>query len=345
MQKLNSWRPSMPITFESPRDRFGIGAAGSILGNALMQKNQEARENQRLIEAEQRKIQQQKDFDKYRGSIYSDALANANELGYDLSTPEGQFQFLGEYAKLGGNADPMDLIKTQAAERIANLKPSNTPKPTITQKRNQESAADWVNQVRDEGFQAQQALKDLPQLEQAIYSPNLENQNFLNRWVTGLANKAGVAGPIMNAEEQVIATYGKSLVTDLSNLKGLRLTDTKLRWLENAVPAVGKTPEANKQAFKIVKDLYQVKAALPNIIDQIIEENGGETPDRIRELAGERVGEIVNKYIESQPDFKSASSQTFDQLPAASKYKGQRIQDEESGVIYESNGTNWKKVK
>lgn len=355
----------MPITFESPKDRFGIGAAGSILGNALMQKNlenlqnqrqleQEGRQdtrflgreelqNQRQLEMEQRKIQQQKEMASQKGSILSQALEGA-----DLSTPEGMVAFAQKLTQSGLELDPLDFIKTLSAERIAQNKPANQPKPSIFQKKEQEAAADWVNQVRDQGVQAQQMLKDLPQLKEAIYSPTLENQSFLNRWGTSLANKAGIGGAIMNDPEQVIATYGKSLVTDLSNLKGLRLTDTKLRWLENAVPAVGKTPEANKRAYQIVEDLYKVRAAMSGVVDQIIQENGGEPPPNIQSLVGEQISQVLNDYIEQQPDFKDGNkkeAQGFDSLPSASEYKGVKIKDNKTDGFYKSDGKTWKKVK
>lgn len=345
----------MPITFESPRDRFGIGAAGSILGNALMQKNLEQlqnqrqleleqRQDQRILEAEQRKIQQQQQLSQQKGTLLSNALEGA-----DLSTPEGMVAFAQKLSQSGGEIDPLEFLKTLTSERIAMNKPSSSqPKPSIFDKKQQEAAADYIIRARQEGASASQLLRELPQLEQAINSPELADQNFLNRFITAQAQKLPGGGALLNDQEQTIASFGKTLVTDLSNLKGLRLTDAKLRWLENAVPGVGKSPEANRRAFQIVKDIYQVRAATPQIIDQIIQENNGTTPNDIETIVGQRIGDVLSKYIDEQPDFKNGKgkeAQLFEQLPSASKYKGKRIQDEETGSIFESNGTNWKKVK
>lgn len=331
----------MPIYFESPKDRYGIGAAGTIIGQALMQKNLEELQNRRQIEGEERKTVQQRALAQEKGTILSKALEGA-----DLTTPEGITSFMKNYSTLGGDIDPVDLIKTMAQERIANLKPANQPKPTILQKKEQEAAADYITNARREGAHASQMLRELPQLEQAINSPQLADQNFLNRFLTAQAQKLPGGGALLNDQEQTIASFGKTLVTDLSNLKGLRLTDAKLRWLENAVPGVGKSPEANKRAFQIVRDIYQVRAAVPQIIEQIIQENGGEAPNNIELKVNERIGEVLSKYIDEQPDFKGGKKETqsFEKFPSASEYSGKKIKDTESGAIYQSDGKNWKKV-
>lgn len=49
----------MPITFESIQDPYGIRSAGTVLGQALMQRNQEQLQNQRQLELEQRGLQNQ----------------------------------------------------------------------------------------------------------------------------------------------------------------------------------------------------------------------------------------------------------------------------------------------
>lgn len=371
----------MPITFNSPDDPYGIAAAGSILGNALLRKNQEALQNRRQLQSEarqdqrqlgleqrqealqdrnrpknlqyqtdlqealdqiqagseNRKIEQNKYYYKKQGNILSQALE-----GVDINTPQGLQSAMLNFSKLGGEADPAEILKSLSSQQTNANKASANPKLSIYQKKAQEATADYIIKSNEDADIANASLREFSDLRQAINSDKLKKQTVIGRAVSSTLQSTPLAGVILSPEEQTISTKGKQIITDFTNLKGIRLTDAKLKWLENATPKIGKTVEANNRAADIIENLLELKSKTPEIIQAIIEKNGGEPPDDLILQVNKVLGTVLNDYIDSQPDF--GKGQSFEKMPPAKEYKG-RILNNGEGKRYKSDGKGWKEIK
>jgi hypothetical protein len=334
----------MPIVFESPKDRYGIGAAGSILGNALMQKNMERLQNTRQlesegrqeirqlsseerqkaaqIEAEKRKIQQTKDFEQYRGTIVAESME-----GLDLNTPEGQQQFYANLNKKGYDVNPLEFMKAQAAERVAGINAANKKPPkSLVNKEINKQVADTILT-----FPKLQSMgKTIDRIEQLI--PEVSGPSGMFKGALGLGEAT--------AEINALGLTLLEPVLKIFNPVGAIATRKMELLKDKIVPKATDTTEVIQGKLNFARKIHKDAMEKAQRISELYEEYGEDIPyDKLLAVTKEA---DIDKYIQGEG---KNQQQSFDKLPNAKDYNGKRIEDEESGVIYESNGTNWKKVK
>ncbi len=107
----------MPITFQSIDDPLGIRGAGSILGQALAQRNLEQLQNRRQLEKEQRAL----DLSKSRGGVLSDTMKKISDPNVPYLDKVGA---ISEYIsktgdREGGTPILNELIKRNEKEQSA----------------------------------------------------------------------------------------------------------------------------------------------------------------------------------------------------------------------------------
>ena len=327
-----------PIIYQKGQ---GLAQGISHLGSALSSAVEDYAKNQEIKRKEQAQKQNLTDL----GSILS------NE-SLDLTTPEGIKQFFSQAASRNIKIDPIEMVKLSQTAQANQLK--KTPLSDV-QKAELKDNQKWVTEQKNKGFQAGTFLQRLPELEQAISSPELTNQWDITRYSKQLLSATPLGEKIYNTPEQTLASFNKEMVTALSDLKNIRLTDSKLRWISGAVPAPGKSVEANKEAFRIQKDILTLQSQVPKLIDLIIEENNGVIPNDIRQQVNDRLADTIASYVENQPDFKEntnkASSNQIEttpnnmnSFPPAKGNQGRKVKNNETGVTYISDGKKWTKI-
>lgn len=334
----------MPITFQSIDDPYGIRAGGSALAQAMMQKNMENLQNRRQIEAEQRqqaflkeKEARALEQNKVRGSALASALDNytgENKEEFDA------LSFMKNALNAGASVeDVMNASRMMASKTSAKAAPK-TQYEQVQAKDNMK----YLSHIRQQAQTANDLLRVWPDLEKAINDPSLENQSDLTRMYKAAAAKMPIGqGVTLNEPEQAIASYSKQIITGITDLKGIRLSDAKLKWLANATVEVGKTPEANRKAAQINKDFLQIQSLRAPIAEQIIRNNDNEIPANIQEQVEGKLSEIADQYIEQNMKMdKGAVGGELEKMPPAKGNKGMEIEDE-SGNVFVSDGERWKK--
>lgn len=110
----------MPITFESIKDPWGIGAAGSALAEGLRTRFENQRadkkeelQNQRQIDMEKRKIEQQEALKQKYGALLGPALAVAQDQNQPMPKRLGALQ---QYISETGDTSVMPMMKELSKE-------------------------------------------------------------------------------------------------------------------------------------------------------------------------------------------------------------------------------------
>ena len=158
---------------------------------------------------------------------------------------------------------------------------------------------------------------------------------------------------VLNADEQAINSITKKSIIGSGELKGLRLTDTKLRYIQGANPGPLKSYEANVAAYDIWLKTQKLLAKKADITNEFVQEL---TESGAKEFPGDFEAQLEERYEKSGlyddaqtladeaknvPENKNVEKNTLDSLPKASEHKGKTIKDNKSGKLYTSNGKTW----
>lgn len=119
------------------------------------------------------------------------------------------------------------------------------------------------------------ARKALPLLKEA--------QNVLEAITSNKLPGTGIGGLAANIgnyfkskspkEIQTLKSIAKRTLIDLGDTKGIRLTDSKLRMLEDNLFNPNKSPEENLEAFRLWYDTVQKYALYPQAMQQVLQQN------------------------------------------------------------------------
>lgn len=241
----------------------GIGQAASALGSALQQRGMQ---QQKLNLAEKERERQEQAQLNQIG-----ALQQAFEAIESDSDPADQFSaLLGALKQANVPLDPNtalnfyktfgDVTKKRASEG------QRTPEERTTFKENQKLLAGIAADAKT----ASNLMQNLDTIEGAIESGNISGPGLkgkskrVARWLTGKG-----APP----EEQTLDTERKNAILALGDLKGIRLTDTKLRFIEDSLFNPEKSLDQNREAFRLYKQALKQRVDYLNKARELTKEN------------------------------------------------------------------------
>lgn len=334
----------MAITFESVKDPYGLGAAGSAIGGALMDKAM-MDYRQSLQQSETDRLRQQEiDTRTTLGKTLKDFIPKEGE-----SWDENRLaNFMSKALESGASMN--DIINSVKALQGNQGKPV-PPSPFMKElgKKN----VQLYDKFTEHGRKANEMLGLVPSLEQAINDPE-RFDNFLYRSAKGLP----FADKVYGASDQVMNNFSKEFVSNFSaQMPGLRLTDAKLQWLQGVPPAPWKTKEANQTSLANAKRLLQIQDAYGNTARAIANsylEAGLDVPPNYEKLVEDAVAplrkeidEIYDQSVGKEGKMASGDveiGQKFKKMPDPKEYEGAEITDSK-GNKYVSTGAKWRKVK
>jgi hypothetical protein len=220
----------------------GIEQAGSALGQALGMRGQRLYQKEMMEEERNR----QENINRSQLGALEQALAAIQPD----AAPEAQFSTLLNALNQSGVAVSPEMalnyFKALQATNKQNAEPKRPPEDIASFKENQKLLAGIAADAKT----ASRLLENADAIEEAIKSgkaagPGLKGvSKKVVRWLTGSG-----APP----EEQLLETERKNALLALGDLKGIRLTDAKLRFIEESLFNPNKSQEANLQAFNLYK--------------------------------------------------------------------------------------------
>lgn len=233
----------MSLFYQNPGIGPGISALGEALGGSLQNLGQNK------FQLGLKEIARQRGEESQLNQL--SAFKNAAQTLSADQSPEEQFSaFL---SSLQESNVPLDfntalkametLQKGQATEQKRNAR---SPEERTTFNQNQKLLAG----ISADAKTAQNLLQNVDDIESAIKSKNISGPGFqgaaarTGRWLSG-------KGP--PPEEQTLDTERKNAILALGDLKGIRLTDTKLRFIEDSLFNPNKSVEQNLEALRLYK--------------------------------------------------------------------------------------------
>ena len=334
----------MAITFESIKDPYGLGAAGDALGSAFMKKSMMELQQRQQKESEDRQKEEQKKVSGALGQTLQEFMPTQEGESWDQNRVAS---FMSKALESGASMN--DIINT--VKLFQSQQKQATPVQTPFAKEMAKTNVGLIKSLGEQGRKAKELLGTWDELDSAIVDPS----RFENFALRGLKQLPGASSQY-SASDNTISAYGKEIISNFTNMKNLRLTDAKLKWLEGIAPAPWKSMEANKEASAYFKRVAQIQNAYGDIASNMANaytEAGLDIPtnfEKLLEDAVEPLRKEIDAMYKSRPKESGAESapvelgSTFNKMPNPKDYEGAEITDSK-GNRYVSTGTKWRKVK
>jgi len=209
----------------------------------------------------------------------SDLLRKVN--AGELSPREAQADLIANVSDKRLIDKASDLISGKGAKKSKGLLSKNMEKR--------------ASQISEEGEKARVALQNAPDLKAAI--EGLEDEsNWISQFVSAVPGGSELAERAFSDNQQTISSIIKNNLLKSGDLKGLRLTDTKLRFMQQAHPSPYKSREANEAAYKIWLREQELKSdtleAQQQLIAELEEQGYEQLPSNYDKLLADKMEEL-----------------------------------------------------
>lgn len=243
-------------------ERTGIGKGLSSGMDAL----QEAFKTS----GDRRYAESQAEQQRNRQQVQIGALGQALSAAQQETDPIARMSaFQNALAQTGVSLPPetaMNYLKSISEAQKSASDPIRAAEERQTHKTNQTLVAGLAADSRV----AKGLYSDIEKLSSAIEGGKLRGPGLPGdvtkafRWMSGKGRPG---------DEQTIDTLRKEALMQLGSLKGIRLTDLKLRFLEDSLFNPQKSLAENREALRIYKDTLERKMSYPERVKQLLKEN------------------------------------------------------------------------
>lgn len=271
-------------------------------------------------------------FSLLKGPVADSAKLELNrrEKEKDREFKEKEFEFKGEES----DKKRKEFGHTSTAQYAADVRESAKNSEEV------QHAVGEVKRIADSG-------------ETGVNASNLF-QEFLKNRSSFLANA------FINKTQQNLISATKSLAGGFRELFGARPTQREFFWYENILPNILKDADTNIAAADYFGRVANNRVRTQEVMDDIVEENGGFRPididvkvrKRMKPEQDRLISEGERLYKEQQVKESTPQQDTIqnsdtdfsmEKMPAASDHEGKTIEDDK-GNRYKSNGKTWRKL-
>lgn len=284
------------------------------------------------------------------------------ELLRAKSKPETSQQTRTELAQYGGfNPEFFQDVPINEAVKL-----------TQTSRKN---INDFNSKITQQALDAEEGLQSIGLMREAL------QQGAADPFTAGaLAEQFRNAGyPLVSSVFDAYASgdagkfnaASKVLFSDLTSYFGARPNQFVEQLFKSFLPRMGQSREANLAGLDVLEKMADALVEPLRIRDRIREEKGYDPwniDDLVRTELANKKNDSFSQFVDSLKSFDQqfndgkidskekklqkpiagiqtpTTTKTFEELPSAKLYKGQRFENEESGEVYISDGTRWKKV-
>jgi hypothetical protein len=196
---------------------------------------------------------------------------------------------------------------------------------------------------------ANTAKRQLPLIENGIKSVTEGKINPGS--LANVFNYFGEAGKkignaLLSKDEAALLASVPEFLEGRKELFGVRLSDADLEILQDKLPDIGKSKEANLAILDLMKRAAERAIRLQKVSEDVLEKKGRSyRGGKLRPLGYER--EVIKAFDEQdeQSYVAQTKGKTFQALPSASDHKGKVATDKSNGKRYKSDGTKWVEIK
>lgn len=197
-------------------------------------------------------------------------------------------------------------------------------------------------EILNEAKSAKDTLARLDRMDELSKKGKLDSPLYLE-----FLKKSGFDVPALTSpDSQEFRKLEVDFLRDAKNIFGSRVTNYEASQFLKSIPSLSQSKEGRDRVIRNLKLLNEGKLARAEALKDILKENKGIPPLDLAEQVEARVEPKIDKLLQkfrSGPERKV--SQTFNELPPASKYSGKQIRDTESGKLLRSNGQEWVEVE
>lgn len=190
---------------------------------------------------------------------------------------------------LGHSKDVSLREKREKAKADAKVKENKRKEEIEFHKESQKYDEDLLKQSKI----AKNQVETFKTIESAIDSGNIKPASWTN-----ILNKMGPIGELMgtalmNKDQATLSASIPALLEGWKDVFGVRLTDADLKILQDKLPSIGKTPEANKAILNVMKKYAGMTKLRSEIAADIKEKNNGLRPLNYANMIEKRFDDMI----------------------------------------------------
>jgi len=218
--------------------------------------------------------------------------------------PEEHLNKIEEIENANPKASPGELIKlfakAQIPESSYKLRVETKGKEGEASNKNlltiHEYSEDADKEIINASKTARKQLEAAKDIEEAVRSKKVQ-PNSVSNWFRGFG-KIGdkIADAFKNAEQGKFEAALPQLIEGWKDVFGVRLSDADLKIIQDKLPSIGKSAEANEAILKVIRKYAQPLIDREQIGRQIKKENNGYRPLNYTDMIEERL-EAMNEPV------------------------------------------------
>jgi hypothetical protein len=193
---------------------------------------------------------------------------------------------------------------------------------------------------------AETAKKQLPLIEtniEAVKKGGINPGSMAN--IFGFFGETGkkIANALLSKDEAALLSSVPEFLEGRKELFGVRLSDADLRLLQDKLPDISKSKEANLAILDLMKRAAEKSLKLEKVAQDVLEKKGLQyRSGKLRPLGYER--EVMKAFEDFEENKQAAPKNNFfEKAPPAAQHAGRVIADD-SGKRYKSNGSTWEPI-
>lgn len=302
----------------------GISQAGGALAGALQQRAQQRlqtqQQQQEQEEQQQKEEQQQGDFNNLL-TFFEGQGGELGALGSALKesgvTLEMATPIIKSYMDRAGKAEKAQPVSVTDRE---------------TYKTNQQ----LVSGVAHDTKMAESLLKNANNIEKAILSPKVPGGGVFGKAQKYVQEKFNITPK----EVQTLISMQKKTLLEMGDTKGIRLTDTKLKYLQDNLWDPSKSVEQNMEAFRIWKETLEEYITYSKSLSEIV---GGDSKAMFDPTLSLRVQDYGRGKAQ-----EASAPKAFPGTPNksnAKEFEGVTIRNTETNELLKGVSGRWVKQK
>jgi len=156
--------------------------------------------------------------------------------------------------------------------------------------------------LSEKARRAKNQIETFSDIQKSIDSGNVKPSSWTNIFRNFGETGNRLANAVMNKDEATLLSSIPQLLEGWKQVFGVRLTDADLRVLQDKLPDIGKSPEANKSILKVMRKYGDMASLRSKIASDIKKKNKGIRPLGYSDLVEERFDEMTKQVRVVNPN-------------------------------------------